>query len=81
MYNNHLSACGRAKNIQLPNTYVVKCPSKLICGTEKFTFDICLRFTHTYMDVNVQKINFNFKSTLPVYGKQELDLKVNAMFF
>jgi hypothetical protein len=46
-----------------------KCPSKLLLGTDMFKFDICLRFTHTYKDVNFQKITFNFKITLPVYGK------------
>jgi len=46
-----------------------KSPSKLLFGTDMFTFDTCLRFTHMYKDVNVQKITFNFKSTLPVYGK------------
>jgi len=29
-------------------------------GTDKFTFDTRLRFTHTYKVVNVQKITFNF---------------------
>ena len=32
-------------------------------------FDTRLRFTHTYKDLNVQKITFNYKSVLPVYGK------------
>jgi hypothetical protein len=44
------------------------CPSKLLLWTDMFTFDTCLRFTHTYKDVNVQKINFKFQSTWPVYG-------------
>jgi len=46
-----------------------------------FTFDTCVRFTHTYKNVIVQKINVYFKSTWPVYGKKELDLKVKAIFF
>jgi len=53
MYN-HLSACGRAKNIQLPNT-LVKFRSKLRFGTDMFTFDTCLRFTLTFKDINVQR--------------------------
>jgi len=32
-----------------------KFPSKLLVGTDMFTFDRCLRFTHTYKDVNVKR--------------------------
>jgi len=58
-----------------------KSPSKLLFGTDMFTFDICLRFTHIHKKVNGQKINSNFKNTLTVNGKQDLDLEVNATFF
>jgi len=81
MYNNHLSACRRAKNMRLPSTKVVKCPSKLLYGTDMFTFDTYLRFKLTYKYINVRKVSFNFKSPLQFYGKKELDIKVNAIFF
>ena len=45
-----------------------------------FTFNTCLRFSLTYKFVNVQKKTFNFKRTLPVYGKYEKELKVNTIF-
>jgi len=31
---------------------------KITLWTDMFTFDTCLRFTHTYKHVNGQKINF-----------------------
>ena len=34
-----------------------------------------------YKIVNVQKMTFNLQSTLPGYGKFDLDLKLNAIFF
>jgi len=63
MYNKHLSDCGRAKDIQLPNIWLVKYPSKLLFGTDMFKFETCFSLTHIYKDVSVQKLNFKFKST------------------
>ena len=63
MSNNYfLSRKSAKKNIHLPNTKVLKFPSKLQFGTDMFTFNARLRFTHTYKFVNVQKKTFNLKT-------------------
>jgi len=42
---------------------VLKLPSNLLFGTDMFTFDTRLHFTHTYKFINVQKKTFKFIST------------------
>jgi len=57
--NNHFLA---SRNRQKHTPAKHKFPSKLLFGTDMFTFDTRLHFTHTYNVVNVQKITFNFKA-------------------
>ena len=76
---NHFSAFESAKNLHLPNTYVLKLPSKLLFGTDMFTFDTRLRFTRTYKAVNFQKIILNSKAHDQFMESRNRDLRVNAI--
>jgi len=63
MCNNHFSARESAKIEHRSTTQVLNLPSNLLFGTDMFTFDTRLRFTHTYKVVIVRKYTYNFKST------------------